>query len=158
MTTMNLQIPGLNLDMAAAVGSMPTEVLCLMNMVLPEDLEDEEEYEGWCDIWICDVVTWCVLSLSVCECMLKLRQPIDVELFTFRMKYKGHLKRSYLDTVNHNKCTPCFDAVQHSLLPLICTCPYGTCPCVYSMMNSVVCMVVEKTVVLGLPTSHLSCT
>jgi len=50
MTTMNLQIPGLNLDMAAAVGSMPTEVLCLMNMVLPEDLEDEEEYEGWCDI------------------------------------------------------------------------------------------------------------
>ena len=46
MTTMNLQIPGLNLDMAAAVGSTPTEVLCLMNMVLPEDLEDEEEYEG----------------------------------------------------------------------------------------------------------------
>lgn len=43
---MNLQIPGLNLDMAAAAGSMPTEVLCLMNMVLPEDLEDEEEYEG----------------------------------------------------------------------------------------------------------------
>ena len=46
MTTMNLQIPGLNLEMAAATGSVPTEVLCLMNMVLPEDLEDEEEYEG----------------------------------------------------------------------------------------------------------------
>jgi len=44
---MNLQIPGLNLDMAAAAGSVPTEVLCLMNMVLPEDLEDEEEYEGF---------------------------------------------------------------------------------------------------------------
>jgi splicing factor U2AF subunit len=24
----------------------PTEVLCLMNMVTPEDLEDEDEYEG----------------------------------------------------------------------------------------------------------------
>jgi hypothetical protein len=24
----------------------PTEVLSLMNMVTPEDLEDEEEYEG----------------------------------------------------------------------------------------------------------------
>jgi len=46
MTTMNLQIPGLNLDLAAATGSIATEVLCLMNMVLPEDLEDEEEYEG----------------------------------------------------------------------------------------------------------------
>ena len=47
MPAMNLQIPGLNLDVAAAAGSMPTEVLCLMNMVLPEDLEDEEEYEGF---------------------------------------------------------------------------------------------------------------
>ena len=38
-----LQIPGLNLNQ----GSGPaTEVLVLMNMVSPEDLEDEEEYEG----------------------------------------------------------------------------------------------------------------
>ena len=52
MSTMNLQIPGLNLDMAAAAGSMPTEILCLMNMIVPEDLEDEEEYEG-CNIMYC---------------------------------------------------------------------------------------------------------
>nr|AAT85577.1 U2 small nuclear ribonucleoprotein auxiliary factor large subunit [Alvinella pompejana] len=39
-----LQIPGLN--MAQVQGPGPTtEVLCLMNMVTPEDLEDEEEYE-----------------------------------------------------------------------------------------------------------------
>ena len=38
-----LQIPGLNLNQ----GSGPaTEVLVLMNMVTPEDLEDEEDYEG----------------------------------------------------------------------------------------------------------------
>ena len=38
-----LQIPGLNLNQ----GSGPaTEVLVLMNMVTPEDLEDEDEYEG----------------------------------------------------------------------------------------------------------------
>lgn len=38
-----LQIPGLNLTQ----GSGPaTEVLVLMNMVTPEDLEDEDEYEG----------------------------------------------------------------------------------------------------------------
>ncbi|XP_041362449.1 splicing factor U2AF 50 kDa subunit-like [Gigantopelta aegis] len=37
-----LQVPGLNLTQ----GSGPaTEVLCLMNMILPEELEDEEEYE-----------------------------------------------------------------------------------------------------------------
>ncbi|KAH3861347.1 splicing factor U2AF 50 kDa subunit-like isoform X2 [Dreissena polymorpha] len=37
-----LQVPGLNLNQ----GSGPiTEVLCLMNMVTPDDLEDEEEYE-----------------------------------------------------------------------------------------------------------------
>ena len=40
-----LQIPGLN--MAQVQGPGPTtEVLCLMNMVAPEELEDEEEYEG----------------------------------------------------------------------------------------------------------------
>jgi len=43
---MNMQIPGLNMDQVVQAGTMPTEVLCLMNMVLPEDLEDEEEYEG----------------------------------------------------------------------------------------------------------------
>ena len=38
-----IQVPGLNLNQGAGP---PTEVLCLMNMVTPEDLEDEEEYEG----------------------------------------------------------------------------------------------------------------
>lgn len=38
-----LQVPGLNLSSGAGP---PTEVLCLMNMVTPEELEDEEEYEG----------------------------------------------------------------------------------------------------------------
>lgn len=37
-----LQIPGLNLNQGAGP---PTEVLCLMNMVTPDELEDEEEYE-----------------------------------------------------------------------------------------------------------------
>ncbi|XP_048760753.1 splicing factor U2AF 50 kDa subunit-like isoform X4 [Ostrea edulis] len=37
-----LQIPGLNLNQGAGP---PTEVLCLMNMIVPEELEDEEEYE-----------------------------------------------------------------------------------------------------------------
>ncbi|XP_064606448.1 splicing factor U2AF 50 kDa subunit-like [Liolophura sinensis] len=37
-----LQVPGLNLSSGAGP---PTEVLCLMNMVTPEELEDEEEYE-----------------------------------------------------------------------------------------------------------------
>ena len=43
----NLQIPGLNIAEVQSAGTVPTEVLCLMNMVLPEDLEDEDEYEGW---------------------------------------------------------------------------------------------------------------
>lgn len=37
-----VQVPGLNLQQGSGP---PTEVLCLMNMVTPEDLEDEEEYE-----------------------------------------------------------------------------------------------------------------
>ncbi|XP_074647734.1 splicing factor U2AF 50 kDa subunit-like [Tubulanus polymorphus] len=37
-----LQVPGLNLSSASQT---LTEVLCLMNMVVPEELEDEEEYE-----------------------------------------------------------------------------------------------------------------
>jgi splicing factor U2AF subunit len=40
-----MQIPGLALNTLAAAGPA-TEVLCLMNMVMPEELEDEEEYEG----------------------------------------------------------------------------------------------------------------
>ncbi|XP_023242304.1 splicing factor U2AF 50 kDa subunit-like isoform X2 [Centruroides sculpturatus] len=38
-----VQVPGLNLTGGAGP---PTEVLCLMNMVIPEELRDEEEYEG----------------------------------------------------------------------------------------------------------------
>ncbi|KAK7113597.1 splicing factor U2AF 50 kDa subunit-like isoform X2 [Littorina saxatilis] len=37
-----LQVPGLNLNQGAG---QATEVLCLMNMIMPEELEDEEEYE-----------------------------------------------------------------------------------------------------------------
>ncbi|XP_063446983.1 splicing factor U2AF 50 kDa subunit-like, partial [Mytilus trossulus] len=37
-----LQVPGINLSQGAGP---PTEVLCLMNMITPEELEDEEEYE-----------------------------------------------------------------------------------------------------------------
>jgi len=37
-----IQVPGLNLFSGAGPA---TEVLCLMNMVLPDELKDEEEYE-----------------------------------------------------------------------------------------------------------------
>lgn len=37
-----LQVPGLNLNQESGAA---TEVLCLMNMIMPEELEDEEEYE-----------------------------------------------------------------------------------------------------------------
>jgi len=43
-----LQIPGLTQTDVQAAGP-PTEVLCLMNMVQPEELEDEEEYEDILD-------------------------------------------------------------------------------------------------------------
>ena len=62
------------MDQVAQAGTMPTEVLCLMNMVAPEDLEDEEEYEGMTVLLflftsdngggICD----CPRCLSVCLC------------------------------------------------------------------------------------------
>ena len=38
-----INIPGLQFDGSAQT---PTEVLCLMNMVTTEELEDDEEYEG----------------------------------------------------------------------------------------------------------------
>lgn len=41
-TPVQIQVPGLNLAVGAGP---PTEVLCLMNMVVPEELKDEEEYE-----------------------------------------------------------------------------------------------------------------
>merc|ERR1711887_432535 len=37
-----IQVPGL---VGAAVSGQPTEVLCLLNMVVAEELADEEEYE-----------------------------------------------------------------------------------------------------------------
>lgn len=41
---MTLQVPGLN-SSVTQMGGLPTEVLCLMNMVAPEELLDDEEYE-----------------------------------------------------------------------------------------------------------------
>ncbi|KAM9806340.1 U2 small nuclear RNA auxiliary factor 2a isoform X1 [Syngnathus typhle] len=43
-TPVTLQVPGLN-STVTQMGGLPTEVLCLMNMVAPEDLVDDEEYE-----------------------------------------------------------------------------------------------------------------
>ena len=40
-----IQVPGLQMSaMTTAIGN-PTEVLCLMNMVDPDELKDDEEYE-----------------------------------------------------------------------------------------------------------------
>ncbi|ESO05012.1 hypothetical protein HELRODRAFT_185543 [Helobdella robusta] len=43
----NLQIPGLNISdvTGSSTSNTSTEILCLMNMVTPEELEDEEEYD-----------------------------------------------------------------------------------------------------------------
>uniref|UniRef100_A0A3B4BFE7 Splicing factor U2AF subunit n=1 Tax=Periophthalmus magnuspinnatus TaxID=409849 RepID=A0A3B4BFE7_9GOBI len=43
-TPVTLQVPGLN-SSVTQMGGLPTEVLCLMNMVAPEELIDDEEYE-----------------------------------------------------------------------------------------------------------------
>lgn len=43
-TPVTLQVPGLN-STVTQMGGLPTEVLCLMNMVAPEDLVDDDEYE-----------------------------------------------------------------------------------------------------------------
>lgn len=50
-----IQVPGLAMNVAA--GGPPTEVLCLMNMVTPEELKEDEEYEGG----------GMLLSSSICE-------------------------------------------------------------------------------------------
>uniref|UniRef100_A0A8U8C057 Splicing factor U2AF subunit n=1 Tax=Geospiza parvula TaxID=87175 RepID=A0A8U8C057_GEOPR len=43
-TPVTLQVPGL-MSSQVQMGGHPTEVLCLLNMVLPEELLDDEEYE-----------------------------------------------------------------------------------------------------------------
>jgi len=43
IATVCLQVPGLNVTSGPGEA---TDVLCLMNMITPEELEDEEEYEG----------------------------------------------------------------------------------------------------------------
>ncbi|XP_006893799.1 PREDICTED: splicing factor U2AF 65 kDa subunit-like [Elephantulus edwardii] len=43
-TPVTLQVPGL-MSSQVQMGGHPTEVLCLINMVLPEELLDDEEYE-----------------------------------------------------------------------------------------------------------------
>lgn len=44
-TPVTLQVPGLMNSSMNQMGGIPTEVLCLMNMVSPEELLDDEEYE-----------------------------------------------------------------------------------------------------------------
>ncbi|NXW80633.1 U2AF2 factor, partial [Hirundo rustica] len=43
-TPVTLQVPGL-MSSQVQMGGHPTEVLCLLNMVLPEELLDDEEYD-----------------------------------------------------------------------------------------------------------------
>ena len=42
-----VQVPGINLGLGAGPAS---EVLCLMNMITVEELKDDEEYEGMCQM------------------------------------------------------------------------------------------------------------
>lgn len=42
MPSVQIQVPGLSI---IGTGGPPTEVLCLLNMVTPDELRDEEEYE-----------------------------------------------------------------------------------------------------------------
>ncbi|XP_065143999.1 U2 small nuclear RNA auxiliary factor 2b isoform X1 [Paramisgurnus dabryanus] len=44
-TPVTLQVPGMISNPMVQMGGSPTEVLCLMNMVAPEELLDDEEYE-----------------------------------------------------------------------------------------------------------------
>lgn len=44
-TPVTLQVPGLMNSSVTQMGGIPTEVLCLMNMVAPEELLDDDEYE-----------------------------------------------------------------------------------------------------------------
>ncbi|XP_069038582.1 U2 small nuclear RNA auxiliary factor 2a isoform X4 [Lepisosteus oculatus] len=44
-TPVTLQVPGLMNSSVVQMGGLPTEVLCLMNMVAPEELLDDDEYE-----------------------------------------------------------------------------------------------------------------
>ena len=43
-----ISVPGLQIDGSS---QNATEVLCLMNMVTKEELEDDEEYEGDEEVW-----------------------------------------------------------------------------------------------------------
>lgn len=41
-----IQVPGLNMGLMSMGGAgPPSEVLCLMNMVTPDELRDDDEYE-----------------------------------------------------------------------------------------------------------------
>ena len=44
MGAVAIQVPGMPIGMMGGSGP-PTEVLCLMNMVTPDELKDEDEYE-----------------------------------------------------------------------------------------------------------------
>ncbi|XP_041088161.1 U2 small nuclear RNA auxiliary factor 2a isoform X7 [Polyodon spathula] len=44
-TPVTLQVPGLMNTQVVQMGGLPTDVLCLMNMVAPEELLDDDEYE-----------------------------------------------------------------------------------------------------------------
>ena len=55
-----LQIPGLNQAVMQTNTEVPTEVLCLMNMVTPDELQDEDEYDGTFDVTSFSGVMWVI--------------------------------------------------------------------------------------------------
>lgn len=69
------------MDQMAQAGTLPTEVLCLMNMVVPEDLEDEEEYEGCsCYVHLCSYWIWFFDS-----CLSTKGVAVDIGFVTCRL-------------------------------------------------------------------------
>lgn len=102
-TPVTLQVPGLN-SSVTQMGGLPTEVLCLMNMVAPEELLDDEEYEEIVE----DVRDECskygqVKSIEIPRPVDGLEVPGTGKVVTVASKYQlVFLKRCMSCSICHN--------------------------------------------------------
>ena len=97
-----IQIPGLDVQEVQTAGP-PTEILCLMNMVTPEELEDEDEYDGrdlLCPgfhIASCCVCIICYILTKTLILMPVIRTRSGNPIYHSRKTFRPHLVVRSLD-------------------------------------------------------------
>lgn len=94
-----VQVPGLQVTQGPGPA---TEILCLMNMVVPEELMDEEEYEGNFYLLLSYIYIILLFSTLILRSSLNIKKNIYIneKYKCLKIKNETYKQKCYMERTN----------------------------------------------------------